>query len=60
MLSYYVILVIDALFVVGEKFHWSSLKEQQVSAYRRIERQFMLNTLDEYLQICRQFGVINY
>lgn len=43
--------------ILGEKFHWSSLKEQQVSAYRRIERQFMLNTLDEYLQICRQFGV---
>ncbi|KNA19461.1 hypothetical protein SOVF_061320 [Spinacia oleracea] len=43
--------------ILGEKFHWSSLKEQEVRAYRGIERQFMLKTLDEYIHFCRQFGV---
>lgn len=43
--------------ILGEKFHWSSLEEQPVRAYRGIERQFMLKTLDEYLHICHNFRV---
>lgn len=43
--------------ILGKKYHWTSLEEQQVKNYRGIERQLMLRTLDEYLQICRHFGV---
>ncbi|KAK9757933.1 hypothetical protein RND81_01G195500 [Saponaria officinalis] len=43
--------------ILGKKRHWSSLDEKQVRKYRGIEEQLMLKTLDEYLRICRQFGV---
>ncbi|KAH9624417.1 hypothetical protein KSS87_003436 [Heliosperma pusillum] len=43
--------------ILGKKHHWSSLNETQVRKYRGIEEQLMLKTLDEYLVICRQFGV---
>ncbi|XP_074273004.1 U-box domain-containing protein 33-like [Silene latifolia] len=43
--------------ILGKKHHWSSLNETQVRKYRGIEEQLMLKTLDEYLGICRQFGV---
>lgn len=46
------------LFIVGAKFPASSLKEQEVRAYREIERQNMHKTLDEYLRICYRMGVI--
>lgn len=46
------------LFIVGAKFPASSLKEQEVRAYREIERQSMHKTLDEYLLFCRRMGVI--
>uniref|UniRef100_A0A2C9WRN7 RING-type E3 ubiquitin transferase n=3 Tax=Manihot esculenta TaxID=3983 RepID=A0A2C9WRN7_MANES len=42
---------------VGTKFHASSLKEQEVRAYREIERQEMHKILDGYLFICRKMGV---
>ncbi|KAL2892229.1 U-box domain-containing protein 33 [Bienertia sinuspersici] len=47
----------DFIPILGEKFHWRSLKEQQIKAYRRIEKQFMLKNLDEYLHFCQQLGV---
>lgn len=46
------------LFTVGTKFPASSLKEQEVRAYREIERQNMHETLDDYLLICQRMGVI--
>ncbi|KAK7274409.1 hypothetical protein RIF29_15495 [Crotalaria pallida] len=43
---------------LGAKFPASSLKEQEVQAYRELERQSMHEkTLDEYLRICRGMGV---
>lgn len=43
--------------VVGTKFRASALKEQEVRAYREVERQAMHKMLDEYLSICRKMGV---
>ncbi|KAE9595512.1 hypothetical protein Lal_00030468 [Lupinus albus] len=43
--------------LMGAKFLASSLKEQEVQAYREIERQSMHKTLDEYLRICQRMGV---
>ncbi|OIW21427.1 hypothetical protein TanjilG_03461 [Lupinus angustifolius] len=43
--------------LMGAKFPASSLKEQEVQAYREIERQSMHKTLDEYLRTCQQMGV---
>lgn len=43
--------------LMGTKFPASSMKEQEVEAYREIERQLMQKTLDEYLLICRRMGV---
>ncbi|GAV81731.1 Pkinase domain-containing protein/U-box domain-containing protein [Cephalotus follicularis] len=43
--------------LLGTKFPASSLKEQEVRAYREIERQSMENILNEYLVICSQMGV---
>lgn len=43
--------------MMGTKFPASSMKEQEVKAYREIERQRMQKTLDEYLLICRRMGV---
>ncbi|CAK8542381.1 unnamed protein product [Lathyrus sativus] len=43
--------------LMGAKFPASSLKEQEVRAYREIERQNMHKTLDEYLRICHRMGV---
>ncbi|XP_048321186.2 U-box domain-containing protein 33 isoform X2 [Ziziphus jujuba] len=43
--------------LMGTKFPASSLKEQEVKAYREIERQNMLKILDEYLVLCRRMGV---
>ncbi|KAL5572863.1 hypothetical protein UlMin_022460 [Ulmus minor] len=42
--------------LMGTKFPASSLKPQEVSAYREIERQEMHRILDEYLLICRRTG----
>ncbi|CAL0315073.1 unnamed protein product [Lupinus luteus] len=43
--------------LMGAKFPASSLEEQEVEAYREIERQSMHKTLDEYLHICQRMGV---
>ncbi|KAF2315302.1 hypothetical protein GH714_038764 [Hevea brasiliensis] len=43
--------------LMGTKFHASSLKDQEVRAFREIERQDMHKTLDEYLLFCRRMGV---
>ncbi|KAJ1408635.1 Rossmann-like alpha/beta/alpha sandwich fold [Sesbania bispinosa] len=43
--------------LMGAKFPASSLKEQEVRAFREIERQDMHKTLDEYLRICQRMGV---
>ncbi|KAK3194787.1 hypothetical protein Dsin_026097 [Dipteronia sinensis] len=43
--------------VLGTKFPASSLKEQEVRAYRELERQDMQKVLDVYLAICRRMGV---
>ncbi|XP_057435649.1 U-box domain-containing protein 33-like isoform X2 [Lotus japonicus] len=43
--------------LMGAKFPASSLKDQEVRAYREIERQNMHKTLDEYLRICQRMGV---
>jgi len=43
---------------VGAKFPASSLKDQEVQAYREMERQNVHKTLDEYLRICQRMGVI--
>ena len=43
--------------LMGAMFPASSLKEQEVRAYRDIERQTMHKTLDEYLRICQRMGV---
>lgn len=42
---------------VGAKFHESSLEEQEVRAYREIERKNMHKMLDEYLLFCQQMRV---
>lgn len=42
---------------MGTKFPASSLKEEEVQAYREIERQDAHKILDEYLLICRRMGV---
>ncbi|KAK2650289.1 hypothetical protein Ddye_017778 [Dipteronia dyeriana] len=44
--------------VLGTKFPASSLKEQEVSAYRELERHDMQKVLDVYLAICRRMGVL--
>ncbi|XP_004492744.1 U-box domain-containing protein 33 isoform X2 [Cicer arietinum] len=43
--------------LMGAKFPASSFKDQEVRAYRDIERQNMHKTLDEYLRICHRMGV---
>ncbi|KAF3441506.1 hypothetical protein FNV43_RR15420 [Rhamnella rubrinervis] len=43
--------------LMGTKFPASALKEQEVRAYREIEKQNMLKTLDEYIVLCRRMGV---
>ncbi|KAJ7962401.1 putative U-box domain-containing protein kinase family protein [Quillaja saponaria] len=43
--------------LMGTKFPASSLKEQEVAAYREIERQNMHKNLDEHLLICQRMGV---
>ncbi|KAG6786779.1 hypothetical protein POTOM_008395 [Populus tomentosa] len=43
--------------LMGTKFRASALKEQEVRAYREVERQEMHKMLDEYLFICRKMGV---
>jgi hypothetical protein len=42
---------------VGTKFPASSMKEQEVRAYREIERQNMQKILDAYLLFCGKMGV---
>ncbi|XP_057454645.1 U-box domain-containing protein 33-like isoform X2 [Lotus japonicus] len=42
---------------MGAKFPASALKEQEVEAYREVERQDMHKTLDAYLLICQRMGV---
>lgn len=46
------------LVIVGTRFPASSVKEQEVQAFREIERQNMHKTLDDYLLICQRMGVI--
>lgn len=46
-------------FAVGTRAPASKLKESIVREYREKERQKMQKTLDDYLLICRQMGVIN-
>jgi hypothetical protein len=43
--------------LMGTKFRASSLKEQEVRAYREIEKQNMQKILNEYLLMCRVMGV---
>ncbi|KAM2280342.1 hypothetical protein ACFX1S_041075 [Malus domestica] len=43
--------------LMGTRFPASSLKDQEVRAYREIERQHMNKILDDYLCICRQMGI---
>ncbi|KAF7844531.1 U-box domain-containing protein 33 isoform X1 [Senna tora] len=43
--------------LMGTKFPASSLEEQEVEAYREIERQNMHKILNEYLLICQRMGV---
>ncbi|TKY63926.1 U-box domain-containing protein 33 [Spatholobus suberectus] len=43
--------------LMGAKFPASALKEQEVQAYREIEKQDMHKTLDAYLSICQRMGV---
>ncbi|XP_040999759.1 U-box domain-containing protein 33-like [Juglans microcarpa x Juglans regia] len=43
--------------MMGTKFPASSMKEQEVRAYREFERQNMQKILAEYLLICRRMGV---
>lgn len=43
--------------LMGAKFPASSLKDQEVRAYREMERQNVHKTLDEYLRICQRMGV---
>ncbi|PON92089.1 GPCR kinase [Trema orientale] len=43
--------------LMGTKFPASSLKDQEVRAYREIERQKMHKILDEYLVFCHRMGV---
>ncbi|XP_050204106.1 U-box domain-containing protein 33-like isoform X1 [Mercurialis annua] len=45
------------LALMGTKFHASSLKEEEVRAYREIERKEMHEMLEDYLVLCRQMGV---
>ncbi|XP_048236169.1 U-box domain-containing protein 33 isoform X2 [Ricinus communis] len=45
------------LALMGTKFYANSLKEEEVRAYREIERKEMYEMLDDYLLICRQMGV---
>ncbi|XP_008232891.1 PREDICTED: U-box domain-containing protein 33 [Prunus mume] len=42
---------------IGGWFPASSLKDEEVRAYREIERQNMNKILEDYLRICRQMGV---
>ncbi|KAA8520639.1 hypothetical protein F0562_014895 [Nyssa sinensis] len=53
----YVYIIFIFGFVVGTKFPISKLEEQEVRAYREIERQNMHKLLDEYSLICDQAGV---
>ncbi|XP_061360041.1 U-box domain-containing protein 33-like isoform X2 [Gastrolobium bilobum] len=43
--------------MMGAKFSASQMKDQEVRAYREIERQSMHKILDEYLLICQRMGV---
>lgn len=45
------------LFAVGTKFPVSQMEEQEVRAYREIEREDMHKLLQEYSMICEQAGV---
>lgn len=51
-------LFIGCLFLVGTKFPPSSLKEEEVEAYRELERQTMHKSLNDYILICQRLGVI--
>ena len=42
---------------VGGKFPVSQVGERELMAFREQERREMLRVLDDYLQICAQFGV---
>ncbi|KAL4621989.1 hypothetical protein ACB092_06G264900 [Castanea dentata] len=42
--------------IMGTRFPASTLTEQEVRAYREIERQNMQKILDEYLLFCRKIG----
>ncbi|XP_061341300.1 U-box domain-containing protein 33-like isoform X2 [Gastrolobium bilobum] len=44
--------------LLGAKFPVSALKEQEVLAYREIERQDMHKTLDDYVLTCQKMGVV--
>ncbi|XP_050385351.1 U-box domain-containing protein 33 isoform X3 [Argentina anserina] len=43
--------------MMGTKFPASQMKDQEVRAFREIERQNMQKILEDYLRICRQMGV---
>ncbi|KAJ0967154.1 hypothetical protein J5N97_024071 [Dioscorea zingiberensis] len=43
--------------IMGAMFPVSQLKEQQVRAYRQLEREKMNESLHEYLQLCQQLKV---
>lgn len=43
--------------MMGTKFRASSMKEQEVDAYRELEKQDMLKTLDDCLSLCHRTGV---
>lgn len=45
------------LISVGAMFPVSQLKEQQVRAYRQLEREKTNESLDEYMQVCQQLKV---
>jgi len=51
-------IIIVSWFAVGGRWPASSLQEQELRAYREIERQNMNKALIDYLSICRQMGVV--
>ncbi|XP_061341263.1 U-box domain-containing protein 33-like isoform X2 [Gastrolobium bilobum] len=44
--------------LLGAKFPVSAQKEQEVLAYREVERQDMHKTLDDYVLTCQKMGVV--
>ncbi|OAY75725.1 U-box domain-containing protein 33 [Ananas comosus] len=42
---------------MGAKFHASKLKPQEVAAYRQLEREKMVKSLDQYLVVCSKVKV---